>query len=145
MYQSIFQKLLALFISGSILITSVPVYAGETTSLTEPVISEVFGETADGPDAGSAASDDSNIPDSETDETVETDETDETVETNETVETAGSSEIAGSAWTNYPRGLFSTDGDKLPQRSFFLPGQKMIQIDRFELLAGERLLERRKL
>ena len=41
------QKLLALFISGSILITSVPAYAGETTSLTEPVTSEIFAEADD--------------------------------------------------------------------------------------------------
>lgn len=38
------KKLIALFISGSILISSVPVYAGETTSLTEPVTSEVIAE-----------------------------------------------------------------------------------------------------
>ena len=38
------KKLIALFISGSILISSVPVYAEETTSLTEPVTSEVIAE-----------------------------------------------------------------------------------------------------
>lgn len=44
MHLPAFQKLLALFISGSILISSVPVYAGEITSLTESAISEVSAE-----------------------------------------------------------------------------------------------------
>ncbi len=40
MRRSTLPKLLALFISGSILFSSVPVYAGETTSLTESVTEE---------------------------------------------------------------------------------------------------------
>lgn len=44
MHLPAFQKLLALFISGSILISSAPVYAGEITSLTESAISEVSAE-----------------------------------------------------------------------------------------------------
>ena len=44
---STLQKLLALFISGSILISSVPVYAAETTSLIEPAGSEEFAEPDD--------------------------------------------------------------------------------------------------
>ena len=53
MHRSTLPKLLALFISGSILFSSVPVYAGETTSLTESVTEEVFEEpdyTADNSD-----------------------------------------------------------------------------------------------
>lgn len=53
MHRSTFPKLLALFISGSILFSSVPVYAEETTSLTESVTEEVFEEpdyTADNSD-----------------------------------------------------------------------------------------------
>ena len=53
MHRSTFPKLLALFISGSILLSSVPVYAVETTPLTESVTEEVFEEpdyTADNSD-----------------------------------------------------------------------------------------------
>ena len=41
------QKLLALFISGSILFTSVPVYAGETASAASSVTSEAAAEPDD--------------------------------------------------------------------------------------------------
>ena len=47
MHRSTLPKFLALFISGSILFSSVPVYAGETTSLTESVTKEVFAEPDD--------------------------------------------------------------------------------------------------
>ena len=47
MHRSTLPKFLALFISGSILFSSVPVYAGETTSLTESVTKEVFAEPED--------------------------------------------------------------------------------------------------
>ena len=64
MHLSTLQKLLALLISGSILISSVPVYAAETTSLIEPAGSEEFAEpddTADNSDEdvnGSSESED---------------------------------------------------------------------------------------
>ena len=44
MHRSTLSKLLALFISGSILFSSVPVYAEETTSLTESVTEEASAE-----------------------------------------------------------------------------------------------------
>ena len=47
MHRSTLPKFLALFISGSILFSSVPVYAGETTSLTESVTKKVFAEPDD--------------------------------------------------------------------------------------------------
>ena len=47
MHRSTLPKFLALLISGSILFSSVPVYAGETTSLTESVTKEVSAEPDD--------------------------------------------------------------------------------------------------
>ena len=61
--------------------------------------------------------------------------------------------VDGHVSTNYPRGRFFPQvGTNYPRGHFLffvflflLPGQKVVQIDRFELLACQRLFEGREL